>query len=119
MLAQRALPLQPVCFKNGGECDPLMKMIGVPEQYTTGIGTMSLPALPSDTAPSVPRRMLAGLRSRWMMPRSWIAFSACAIWEVMRNAVSEVMPSWMRVASVPPDRYSMAMNGCSPAKPWS
>lgn len=54
VLAQRALPLQPVCFKNGGECDPLMKMIGVPEQYTTGIGTMSLPALPSDTAPSVP-----------------------------------------------------------------
>ena len=35
--------------------------------------------------------------------------SARAICEVRRSAASELMPSWTRAASEPPDRYSIAM----------
>jgi hypothetical protein len=43
------------------------------------------------------------------MPREWMASSARAIWRVRRSAARGVSPSWMRPASVPEGRNSMAM----------
>jgi outer membrane protein TolC len=54
VLAERALPQEPICVHEGKECDPLMKLIGVPREYCNGPGTINLPAIPEGQAPSVP-----------------------------------------------------------------
>jgi len=54
VLAERALPQEPICVREGKECDPLMKLIGVPHECCNGPGTVTMPAIPEGSAPSVP-----------------------------------------------------------------
>jgi hypothetical protein len=53
VLMERALPQEPIC-RDGKECDPLMKLIGVPRQYCSGPSSLTMPAIPDGQAPSVP-----------------------------------------------------------------
>ncbi|MBY0522071.1 MAG: TolC family protein [Gemmataceae bacterium] len=53
VLAQHAIPQQPLCCKQGGECDPLMKMLGMPKSPVGGANP-TIPVLPEGSAPSLP-----------------------------------------------------------------
>ena len=62
----------------------------------------------SSLAPARVSITFAGLRSRWMMPRSWAAARAPAIWRAIVTASRAGSgPRASRSASVSPSRYSM------------
>ena len=90
-----------------GSCRTLRLLSGTERAASGGPASLARPKSSTFTVPSGRSLMLAGLRSRWMIPCSWAASSASAISLAMGSASSTAKgPCAIRSARVGPSTSS-------------
>ena len=100
---------------------PIIWAVAVIPDPSSGTSRFAMPKSMRRTEPAASSITLPALRSRWMIPASWMACSASATWIATSNASAVgSRPRWRRIwRRLRPSTYSMTMNRSAPAWPYS